>query len=68
MSYTEAYVVNGMTCEHCAASVSEELSEIPGVEGVEVDVATGRVEVASQTPLPRADVLAAVNEAGYELG
>ena len=67
MSHTETYVVNGMTCEHCAASVTEELSEVPGVDGVEVDVETGRVVVRSEAPLDREAVRAAVDEAGYSL-
>lgn len=67
MSTTETYTVNGMTCQHCAASVSEELSEVPGVEGVAVDVETGAVTVASAAPLERSAVQAAINEAGYEL-
>lgn len=67
MSTTETYTVNGMTCQHCAASVSEELSDVPSVEGVEVDVDSGRVTVVSSAPLERSAVQAAVDEAGYEL-
>ena len=32
MSETTTYTVTGMTCGHCAASVTEEISEIAGVE------------------------------------
>ncbi|UAL29195.1 heavy-metal-associated domain-containing protein [Nocardioides rotundus] len=67
MSTTQTYIVNGMTCQSCAASVSEELSEVPGVEGVEVDVETGEVVVRSEAPLDRAAVKSAVDEAGYQL-
>ena len=59
--------VQGMTCGHCAASVTEELTELPGVEAVDVELETGRVRVTSSTELQRADVEAAVTEAGYAL-
>ena len=35
---TSTYAVAGMTCEHCVRSVTEEVSEVPGVTGVDVDL------------------------------
>ena len=67
MSETSTWTVTGMTCGHCAASVREEISEIEGVEGVDVVVETGQVTVTSSTPLDEAEVKAAVEEAGYAL-
>mgnify|MGYP005830465839 CR=1 FL=1 len=67
MSTTTDYTVTGMTCGHCAASVREEISEIPGVTGVDVVVETGQVTVTSEQALDEAAVSAAVTEAGYEL-
>jgi copper chaperone CopZ len=67
VSETQTYTVTGMTCGHCAASVTEEISEIEGVENVDVVVDTGAVTVTSATPLDEADVRAAVEEAGYHL-
>jgi copper chaperone len=64
---TTTYTVTGMTCAHCVNSVSAEVSAIPGVTGVEVDLAGGTVAVTSSAPLDRAVVAAAVDEAGYEL-
>jgi copper chaperone CopZ len=65
---TEAnYTVAGMTCGHCAASVREEVGAIAGVRDVAVDVPTGLVTVTSENDLDRADVRAAVEEAGYQL-
>jgi copper chaperone len=63
-----SYTVTGMSCGHCAQSVTEELTAIPGVSGVTVEVETGEVVVTSESPLSEADVRAAVEEAGYELG
>ena len=54
MSETTTYTVTGMTCGHCAASVTEEISEIAGVEAVDVVVETGAVTVTSATPLDHA--------------
>lgn len=64
---TETYTVTGMTCGHCAASVTEEISELEGVETVDVVVETGAVTVTSTAPLDHASVQAAVEEAGYVL-
>ncbi len=67
MSETSTYTVTGMTCGHCVASVTEEVQGIPGVENVEVDLATGAVTVTSAESLDDAAVAAAVEEAGYNL-
>jgi copper chaperone len=67
MSETSTWTVTGMTCEHCVASVTEEVSELAGVENVEVSLDTGAVTVTSATPLDPAAVRAAVEEAGYRL-
>ncbi len=61
------YTVTGMTCGHCVASVTEEMSEIDGVTDVAVDLVTGAVTVTSRTPVDDADVRAAVEAAGYRL-
>ena len=67
MSQTSTYTVTGMTCGHCAASVSEEVQEIPGVREVDVVVETGAVTVTSDEPVEADAVKAAVEEAGYQL-
>jgi copper chaperone len=64
---TSTYTVKGMTCGHCVQSVTEEVSEVAGVRGVEVDLASGRVTVSSEQQVDDAAVRAAVAEAGYEV-
>lgn len=64
---TATYTVTGMTCGHCAQSVREEVSELPGVTDVAVDVPTGAVTVTSDQPLSDEQMLTAVTEAGYAL-
>lgn len=63
----QTYTVSGMTCGHCVASVTEEITEIDGVTDVAVDLPTGAVTVTSDEPLDQARVRAAVEEAGYQL-
>lgn len=64
---TTTVTVTGMTCAHCAASVREELGEIPGVQAVEVDVASGAVTIDSVAPVDADAIRSAVEEAGYRL-
>ena len=67
MSEVSTWTVTGMTCHHCVMSVTEELSEIAGVESVDVDLESGQVTVTSADELGRDTVEAAVSEAGYAL-
>ena len=67
MSTTQTYTVTGMTCGHCVASVTEEVQEIPGIEGVDVVLETGELTITSSEPVDDAEVRTAVEEAGYQL-
>ncbi len=60
-----AYTVPGMSCGHCEAAVIEEISVLPGVESVAVDLETKMVEVQGLA-LDDAAIRAAIEEAGYE--
>lgn len=64
---TSTYNVAGMTCGHCVSSVRGEVSQVPGVTGVDVDLATGRLDISADAPVSGDAVRAAVEEAGYEL-
>ncbi|MFI7702643.1 heavy-metal-associated domain-containing protein [Nonomuraea sp. NPDC049480] len=64
---TATYTVKGMTCGHCVSSVKEEVGEVAGVTNVEVDLATGLLTVDSDGPIDTAKIVAAVEEAGYEV-
>ena len=67
MSDIRTFSVQGMTCGHCVASVTEEVQEITGVEHVDVVLETGAVTVTSSQPLDDSAVRTAVEEAGYRL-
>lgn len=62
----QTYTVEGMSCEHCVAAVTAEVGELPGVSGVEVDLASGAVLVRG-SEIDGDAVRAAVEEAGYSL-
>ncbi|PSL00611.1 copper chaperone CopZ [Murinocardiopsis flavida] len=64
---SSTYTVQGMTCDHCAGAVTSEVTAIPGVTEVAVDVAAGRLTVFSAEPVPDQAVNDAVEEAGYEV-
>lgn len=66
-THEATYVVSGMSCEHCVRSVTEEVSELDGVEDVAVDLSSGQVTVSSTDALNRDTVRGAVEEAGYQL-
>lgn len=70
MTTTDTYRVTGMTCEHCAAAVTDELSALDGVTDVTVHLVPGgtsTVTVKSAAPLDSALVAEAIDEAGYAL-
>lgn len=67
MAVTKTYSVTGMTCAHCVQAVTGEISTLPGVAEVQVDLASGAVTVTSEAPLTEEAVRAALDEAGYEL-
>lgn len=58
------YTVTGMTCGHCAASVTEEVSELDGVTAVNVNHEDGSMVVESAERIPYDAIIEAVTEAG----
>lgn len=65
MSETSTYSVPDMSCGHCKAAVSGELSQVAGVESVEVDLETKLVQVHGSA-LDDVALRAAIEDAGYE--
>jgi copper chaperone CopZ len=64
---TTTVQVRGMTCAHCERAVTEEIRRVAGVRSVAVDLARGTVTVDVDSAVDRADIAAAVDEAGYAL-
>ena len=63
----QTIAVAGMTCDHCVRAVTAEVSRIPGVERVDVDLVSGAVTVVSAEPVGLDVLAAAIEEAGYEV-
>ncbi len=64
---TTTYTVSGMTCDHCVRAVTSEVSGLPQVEHVAVDLPTGAVTVTSAVTIDHDALSAAIDEAGYQL-
>jgi copper chaperone len=64
---TRTYQVAGMTCAHCVGAVTREVGALDAVTDVHVELTTGEVTVQSTRPLADAEIVAALDEAGYEL-
>ena len=65
MSQTVTYSVPAIHCAHCAMSIREEVSEVEGVDEVDVDLES-KVVAISGHELDDAALRAAIAEAGYE--
>ena len=63
---TATFTATGMTCQHCVASVTKEVSELAHVTAVNVDLPTRTVTVESDAPVEPSDVVAAIDKAGYQ--
>ncbi len=62
-----SYAVTGLTCGHCVAAVTEELSALAGVEHIHISLVPGgtsTLTVTSASQLAVDDIAAALDEAG----
>jgi copper chaperone len=64
---TTTYTVSGMTCGHCVQAVTSEVTSLPRVTAVAVDLPTGAVTVTSDVAIDIDALRAAIDEAGYAL-
>jgi copper chaperone len=60
------YSVPGVHCAHCSAAITAEVSKLPGVEGVDVDL-EGKVVTVQGTGVSDAEIRSAIAEAGYDV-
>jgi copper ion binding protein len=63
---TLTYSVPGVSCEHCQRAIEGEVSQVDGVESVDVDLDAKTVTVSGE-PLDGLAIVAAIDEAGYEV-
>ena len=57
--------VTGMTCDHCAASVTQALLSVAGVSRAEVSYAAGTAQIETASDVPTSALLDAVRAKGY---
>jgi copper chaperone CopZ len=55
-----------ITCDHCASAIKAAVTRLINVEAVDVDVKTKKVAVSGEL-LDINAIIAAINEAGYEV-
>ena len=60
------YAVEGMSCQHCIDAITSEVTKVPGVTSVAVELAERTVTVTGDG-IDDAGVRAAIDEAGYEV-
>jgi copper chaperone len=58
--------ITGMTCNHCVHHVGDALRAVPGVSAVDVELEAGRAKVVHDAPIEFAQLVRAVESAGYE--
>lgn len=58
------YSITGMTCDRCAAHITEEVSQLEGVTGVSVSHESASMMVKSEDRIPFDAIIEAVSEAG----
>ena len=56
--------IDGMSCGHCVASVSQALRELPGVEVKNVSIGAAQVSYEADKVSPE-EIVLAVEDAGY---
>lgn len=62
---SQKFNVAGMSCGHCVSTVQNAVQAVDPAAQVTVDLETGHVDVLS--PLPRQDIVAAIENAGYRV-
>lgn len=63
---TTSLTIKGMHCDACVKLIKSELKGVPGVTECNIDAVTGKASIISSGKTTPAEILAAVNRAGYE--
>lgn len=59
------FTVKGMSCGHCKAMVEKNLANLPGVESVTVDLASGETVIIGETD-PKA-IREVIDDLGFSI-
>ena len=66
MSATKMLNIEGMSCKHCAATIEQALSALPGVQKVAVNFKKGQAKIKTDTEITDAVLGSAISNAGFE--
>lgn len=62
---TVTYTVPNISCAHCVHTIQSELSEVPGVKTVQVDLNTKKVVVSFDSPVTHESLVKLLTEIDY---
>lgn len=65
MTTTLTYSVPGISCDHCRSAITAEVTAVPAVDAVDVDLHAKLVRVTG-SDLDDAAIVAAIDDAGYD--
>ena len=65
MTNTRTYSVPAIHCGHCAAAIKQEVSRVPGVHTIDVDL-PGKIVTIRGEGLSDGALREAIEDAGYE--
>jgi copper ion binding protein len=63
---TEQFRVPDISCAHCVNAITKEVSALPGIAQVKVELSDKTVTVEHDSRVDTATIVAAINEAGYD--
>ncbi len=62
---TVTYTIPNISCHHCVHTIKSEVSELPGVQSVEADVATKVATITFETPASEDKIKSLLAEINY---
>ena len=61
------YNVPDVSCEHCVNAITKELTQIDGIQNVQVDLETKKVTVVSDESVAEQRIREGIDEAGFDI-
>jgi len=58
-------IVKGMTCNHCKATVEQNVGKLPGISGVDADITSGKVHLSGEN-FNLAEIQREIESLGYK--
>ena len=62
----DQFRVPEISCQHCVNAITKEVSALPGVSAVQVNINDKSVRVEHDANVSVATLIGAINEAGYD--